>query len=151
MPAEVGKPAPDFTLRDTDNNPVSLSDLKGKKAVIVFIPFPWTGICDGEACAIRDDQGFQNEGAETVIITTYPRPALKQWSEQNNLGVKVLSDFWPHGATAQAYGCFNEQMGVAMRASFVLDENGIVKEIIRTDTLPEKREHDLYKKALSAI
>ncbi|HEY7270628.1 MAG TPA: redoxin domain-containing protein, partial [Dehalococcoidia bacterium] len=102
-------------------------------------------------CAVRDDKGFENEGAQTVIITTYPRPALKQWSEQNNLGVKVLSDFWPHGATAQAYGCFNEQLGVAMRASYVLDENGVVREIIRTDTLPEKRDHDLYKKALSAI
>ena len=70
MPAEVGKPAPDFTLRDVDNNPVSLADLKGKKTVLMFIPFPWTGICDAEACAMRDDSGFENEGAQTVIISS---------------------------------------------------------------------------------
>ena len=151
MPAEVGKPAPDFTLKDQDNNEVSLSSLKGKKTVVMFIPFPWTGICDSEACAVRDDKGFENEGAQTVIITTYPRPALKQWADQNNLGVPVLSDFWPHGATAQAYGCFNETVGVAMRASYVLDANGIVREIIATDALPKQREHSLYKEALSKI
>ena len=152
MPAEVGKPAPEFSLKDVDNNAVSLADLKGKKTVIMFVPFPWTGICDTESCAMRDDHGFANEGAQTVIISTYPRPALKHWADENNCGeLKILSDFWPHGATSQAYGAFNEQVGSNMRASYILDENGVVKEIIRTETLPEKRDHDLYKKALSAI
>jgi peroxiredoxin (alkyl hydroperoxide reductase subunit C) len=152
MPAQVGQPAPDFTLRDVDNNPVSLSDLKGKKTVLMFVPFPWTGICDAESCELRDDNGFANEGAQTVIISTYPRPALKHWSDENNLGnLKVLSDFWPHGATSQAYGAFNEQVGTNMRASYVLDANGVVREIIRTDSLPEKRDHSKYKEALSKI
>jgi len=152
MPAEVGKPAPDFTLKDVDNNEVSLSSLKGKKTVIMFVPFPWTGICDNESCDLRDDQGFTNEGAQTVIISTYPRPALKHWSEENNLGgLKVLSDFWPHGATSQAYGAFNEAVGSNWRASYVLDENGVVRDIIRTESLGERREHVKYKDALSKI
>jgi peroxiredoxin len=153
MPAEVGQPAPDFTLKDQDNNEVSLSSLKGKKTVIMFVPFPWTGICDTESCDLRDDQGFENEGAQTVIISTYPRPALKHWSDENNFGgkLKVLSDFWPHGATSQAYGAFNETVGSNWRASYVLDENGVVREIIRTDSLGEKRDHSKYKAALSAI
>jgi len=152
MPAEVGKPAPDFTLRDVDNNPVSLAELKGKKTVIMFVPFPWTGICDTESCDLRDDHGFSNEGAQTVIISTYPRPALKHWSDENNFGeLKILSDFWPHGATSQAYGAFNETVGTNMRASYVLDENGVVREIIRTDTLGEKRDHAKYKEALGKI
>jgi peroxiredoxin (alkyl hydroperoxide reductase subunit C) len=152
MPAEVGQPAPDFTLRDVDNNPVSLADLKGKKTVLMFVPFPWTGICDNESCDLRDDQGFENEGAQTVIISTYPRPALKHWSDENNLGnLKVLSDFWPHGATSQAYGAFNETVGSNWRASYVLDENGVVRDIIRTDSLGERREHAKYKQALSSF
>ena len=103
---------------------------KGKKTVIMFVPFPWTGICDTESCDLRDDHGFANEGAQTVIISTYPRPALKHWSEENNFGeLKILSDFWPHGATSQAYGAFNETVGTNMRASYVLDENGVVREI----------------------
>ena len=151
MPAEIGKPAPDFKLRDTDNNEVTLDSFKGKKTVVVFLPFPWTGICDSEACAIRDDNNFEGLDGQVVVITTYPRPALKHWKEENNFTFPVLSDFWPHGATAAAYGCLNEALGVAMRASFVLDKDGIVREIIQTDALPKQRDHADYGKALSGI
>jgi len=149
MAAEVGKPAPAFALKDQDNNEVTLDSLKGKKTVVMFIPFPWTGICDAEACAVRDDNNFENIDGQVVVITTYPRPALKHWADENKFTFKVLSDFWPHGAVAREYGCFNEAVGVAMRASYVLDANGIVKEIIQTDALPKQRDHSLYAPALS--
>ena len=151
MPAEVGKPAPDFTLRDTDNNPVSLSDLKGKKAVIVLIPFPWTGHLRRGACAIRDDQGFHNEGAETVIITTYPRPALKQWSEQNNLGVKVLSTFL---APRRYRPGLRLLQRAARRRHACQLRAGRKRRRQRNHShghAARERDHDLYKKALSAI
>jgi peroxiredoxin (alkyl hydroperoxide reductase subunit C) len=152
MPATVGQPAPDFTLRDTENNEVSLASLKGNKAIIAFIPFPHTGICDSEACALRDDySALSADGSQVVIISVHARPTLAQWAKQNNLTFPVLSDFWPHGATAQAYGCFNEQLGIAMRASYVLDADGIVKEIIQSGALGEARDHAAYAKALSAV
>jgi peroxiredoxin len=150
MPAVVGQPAPDFSLRDTAGNTVSLGDLKGSKALVVFIPFPNTGICDTEACDLRDDySALGADGSKVVIISVHAAPLLKMWVEKHNIPFPVLSDYWPHGATAQAYGCFNEQVGVAMRATYVLDSNGMVKEIIQTGALGEKRDHALYAPALS--
>jgi len=131
---------------------VSLSDLKGSKALIAFIPFPHTGICDTEACALRDDySSLSADGSKVVIITTHAAPLNKAWAEQHNIPFPVLSDYWPHGATAQAYGCFNDQLGVAMRASYVLDADGIVRDIIQTGSLGEQRDHSQYAKSLSAI
>ena len=152
MPATVGQPAPDFALKDTDNNDVSLSDFKGDKLVVAFIPFPHTGICDNEACALRDDySSLSADGSKVVIISCHARPMLKAWAEQHNLPFPVLSDFWPHGATAQAYGCFNDQLGVAMRASYVIDGDGVVREIIQSGALGEARDHAAHAKALAAI
>lgn len=150
MPATVGQPAPDFSLRSATGETVSLNDLKGGKSLIVFIPFPNTGICDNEACALRDDyESLSADGSKVVIITCHAAPLLKAWVEQHNIPFPVLSDFWPHGATAQAYGCFNEQVGVSMRATYVLDKDGIVKEVIQTGALGEQRDHALYAPALS--
>jgi peroxiredoxin (alkyl hydroperoxide reductase subunit C) len=150
MPATVGQPAPDFTLRDTQNNEVSLSDLKGHKAIVAFIPFPHTGICDSESCALRDDYAsLSADGSKVVIISTHARPLLGVWAEQNKIPFPVLADFWPHGAVAQAYGCFNDQVGVALRASYVLDANGTVKEIIQSSGLGEARDHAAQIKALA--
>ena len=150
MPATVGQPAPDFSLRDTNGNTVSLADLKGSKALIVFIPNPNTGICDTESCDLRDDySSLGADGSKVVIITVHAVPRLKMWVEKHNIPFPVLSDYWPHGATAQAYGCFNEQVGIALRETYVLDENGIVKEIIQSGGLGEKRDHALYAPALS--
>jgi mycoredoxin-dependent peroxiredoxin len=152
MPAEIGKPAPDFSLKDHANNTVSLSDLKGSKAIIVFIPNPFTGICDGEACAIRDDlSGLENLGAKVVIITVHGRAEIAKWVETYNLPFPVLSDFWPHGATAQAYGAFNEALGIANRSSYVRDANGVVREIVKSDQLGQAREYDAYKQALAKV
>ena len=151
MPATVGQPAPDFSLKDTQNNDVSLSDFKGNKLVVAFIPFPHTGICDGEACALRDDyDSLSADGSKVVIISCHARPLLGAWAEQNKIQFPVLTDFWPHGATAQAYGCFNDQLGIAMRASYVIDANGVVREIIQSGGLGEARDHAAYAKALAA-
>jgi peroxiredoxin len=152
MPATVGQPAPVFALKDTDNNDVSLADFKGNKLVVAFIPFPHTGICDDEACALRDDySSLSADGSKVVIISCHARPLLKVWAEQNNLPFPVLSDFWPHGAVAQAYGCFNDQVGTAMRASYVIDADGVVREIIQSGGLGEARDHAAHAKALGSI
>ena len=152
MPATIGQPAPDFTLRDQQNNQVSLADLRGQKSLLVFIPFPFTGTCQSELCAIRDDFGSLSKlGAKVFAITCDIGPSNRKWAEENNFAFPLLSDFWPHGAVAQAYGCFNEMIGVPMRWSFVIDENGVVRDIIKTDTLSQAREYEAYKKALAAM
>ncbi len=152
MPAAVGQPAPDFTLQDQQNNQVSLEDLRGQKALIVFIPFPFTGVCEGELCAIRDDlSDLEAQGAKVIAITCDTRFSNKRWADDNNFTYPILSDYWPHGTTAQAFGCFNETVGCANRWSYVLDAEGVVRTIIKSDELPKAREHVEYAKALAAV
>ena len=152
MSASIGQPAPAFNLLDQHGEDVSLASLEGAKALVVFIPFPFTSVCDGEVCAIRDDiADLRDLDATIVVITCHARQTNARWAQEHGLDYQVLADFWPHGDVARAYGVFNEQVGVAMRATFVLDEAGVVRDIIATDSLGVAREHDAYARALAAI
>ncbi len=152
MSISIGDAAPDFKLKDQDGNEFSLGDLKGRKSLIVFIPFPFTGNCEGELCDIRDNlHQLERLDANVISITCDTRPANKAWSDAQNFTFPILSDFWPHGATAQAFGCFNETTGSAWRATYVLDADGIVRDIIATDSLTVRRSVADYPKALEAI
>ncbi|MFO7548373.1 MAG: redoxin domain-containing protein [Acidimicrobiia bacterium] len=152
MTAQVGSPAPDFALVDQARNEVTLAELRGKKSLIVFIPSPFTGICDAEACALRDNlSSLRDLDANVVVITAHARPTNKKWAEEEGFGFPVLSDFWPHGAVASAYGAFNEALGVPNRVTYVLDADGVVREIIATDSLGTAREFAAYTEALTAL
>ncbi len=152
MVAQVGQPAPDFTLLDQTRTPVSLSELKGKKTLIVFFPFAFSGVCQGELCTIRDNMAALNSvDANVVAISVDSHHANREWSAREGFEFKLLSDFWPHGAVAQAFGCFNDQVGCAMRATYVLDEQGIVRAIISTESIGQAREFGSYQEALAAI
>lgn len=152
MSAQIGAPAPPFTLPDQGRNLVSLDDLRGRAALIVFIPFPFTGTCSGELCALRDNLAALNDlDAAVVAITCATMPANAEWSRQNGFGFPVLSDFWPHGATAKAYGAFDERTGSANRTTVVLDSDGVVREVIASGSLGTPREVDDYIAALGRI
>lgn len=152
MTAVVDQLAPDFTLFDQKKNAVSLESLKGRRTLVIFIPFPFTGICEGELCDIRDNMNQLNDvDANVVVITCDTVPANAKWAADNGFEFPILSDFWPHGAAAQAYGCFNDTIGVAMRATYVLDSNGIIREIISTSQLSEPRHISDYHDSLASI
>ncbi len=153
MSLEVGQIAPDFTLKDQAGNDVSLSDYRGMQpVVIVFFPFTFTGVCQGELCEIRDDPStFENAGAAVIAISCDTRHAQGVWAEREGFSFPVLSDFWPHGATAQAYGVFNEAVGCANRATFVVDKDGKIAATFATTTLSTARAHDEYGKALANL
>ena len=152
MPADIGATAPDFTLTDQNRNQVSLGDFAGHKTLVVFIPFPFTGVCTGELCEIRDHfsdiEGFDGK---VVAITCDTPFANKAWADQEGFDFPILSDFWPHGAVTQAYGCFDEQLGCATRTTYVLDGDGVVRQIIASGALSEARPFDAYPKALQEI
>ena len=152
MSIAVGAPAPAFSLTDQDKNTVTLEDMTGHKGLIVFIPFPFTGICDEESCLIRDRLAALNDlDAKVVVITCHAVPVTKKWSDENGFTFPVLSDFWPHGAVATAYGAFNETVGASNRVSVVLDTDGVVRSIIDSGSLGTAREFDEYVSALSQI
>lgn len=129
MPIEVGAQAPDFVLRDQNNQEVSLSSFRGTKAVLlVFYPLAFTGICTGELCAVRDDLiSFQNEDVQVLTVSVDSPYSHKIFAEREGYEFPLLADFWPHGAVAQLYGVFNETAGIANRGTFLIDKNGVVR------------------------
>jgi len=152
MSAEIGSPAPEFTLRAIDGESVSLEALRGRKTLVVFIPFPFTDTCEGELCAIRDRLSeLDRLDANVVVITTDTLFSNREWSKKNGFEFPVLSDFWPHGAVTAAYGTFDEKVGAANRSTYVLDADGVVREIVATESRKIPREFDAYVAALAAI
>jgi peroxiredoxin len=152
MSVEVGDTAPDFTLRDQFGQDVTLSSFRGEKVVVVmFYPLTFTGVCQGELCAVRDELGaFQNDGVQILAISVDSPPAHKVWAEQQGYEFPLLSDFWPHGDVARAYGVFNDVAGLAMRGTFVVDKEGTVRWKVVND-IPNARDLEDYKTALAAI
>jgi mycoredoxin-dependent peroxiredoxin len=149
----VGQEAPDFTLKDQEGNDVTLSSFRGEKnVVLVFYPFTFTGVCEGELCSLRDDiSQFESSNAQVIALSCDTRHAQAQWAKQQGYNFPVLSDFWPHGATAKAYGVFNEQLGCANRATFVIDKAGKVVETFATDNLGTAREKSAYEAGLAKL
>lgn len=124
-----GTPAPDFTCKDQNGRPVGLSDYRGRKNVLlVFFPLAFTGICQGELDEIREHLGsYENDDVATLTISVGPPPTHKVWATSSGFTFPVLSDFWPHGAVAQAYGVFNSETGFPNRGTFVIDRDGVVR------------------------
>jgi peroxiredoxin len=152
MPLSIGTPAPDFSLFDQNREEVSLGDLKGSNALIVFIPFPFTGHCDNEGCQLRDGLVELAEvNAKVVVITAHALPTNAKWAAENGFTFPVLSNFWPHGDVIKAYEAFNEVLGSANRVTYILDGDGIIRDVVATDSLGTPREYELYSEALAAL
>jgi peroxiredoxin len=148
----VGDTAPDFTLKDQHGNDVTLSSFRGQPVVIVFYPFTFTGVCQGELCEIRDDpSAFERTGAQVLAISCDTRHAQRVWAEQQGFTFPVLSDFWPHGEVSRAYGVFNEALGCANRATFVLDKDGVVSSTFSSPDLGTPRAKEEYDSALAKV
>ena len=148
----VGSAAPDFTLRDQNRQPVTLSDFHSAKDVLlVFFPLAFTGICQGELDQIRDHlPDFENDGRAVLAVSVGPAPTHKVWATQSGFLFPVLADFWPHGAVSQAYGVFNDEAGVANRGTFVIDRSGTIR-FAEMKQPGEARDQRLWVDALVAL
>lgn len=148
---EVGRPAPDFTLKNQHGQDVTLSALRGRNVVVLFYPFAFSGICTGELCEIRDNlSAFNDADAEVLAISCDPMFSLRAWADQDGYSFSLLSDFWPHGAVAKSYGIFQEGPGAAARGTYVIDREGIVRWKIENG-LGDARELNGYLTALQSL
>ena len=152
MAVEVGQPAPDFTLKDQNNQEVTLSGFRGRKnVVLIFHPFAFSRVCQGELCAIRDElPSFENADVQVLAVSVDSVFAHKVWAEQEGYTFPLLADFWPHGGVAQAYGCFDETRGAATRGTFVIDKEGVVRWTVR-NAIPDARDQAEYLKVLAEL
>ncbi len=152
MAPEVGTQAPDFTLKDQNNQDVTLSSFRGDRAaLVVFYPFAFSGICTGELCAVRDELStFQNDDVQILALSVDHPFTLKAWADAQGYQFPLLADFWPHGEVAKAYGVFNDGAGFALRGTFLVDKTGTV-QFAEVNGPGEARDQDAWKKALAVL
>jgi mycoredoxin-dependent peroxiredoxin len=123
----VGHPAPDFTARNQHGEQVSLAALRGAPAVLIFYPWAFSGICRGELAAVRDShERFAAAGARVLALSCDSMFTLRAYADAEEIGFDLLSDHWPHGVIANAYGVFDADAGCALRGTFVLDAEGVI-------------------------
>ena len=147
----LGAPAPDFSLSDTHGTPVTLSGLSGGPVVIVFVPFAFSGTCTGELCELRDNiSEFEAAGVHVLVVSCDPVHSLRAWAAQEGFGFDLLSDFWPHGEVARAYGVFDEAKGFAVRGSFLVDADGVLRWSL-VNPPGRARDFAAYREALAEL
>jgi glutaredoxin-dependent peroxiredoxin len=151
----LNQPAPDFTLYNTQKQTTTLSSLKGKKVVLLFIPAAFSDTCTREFCQVRDEYFVYDElKAEVFGISTDSVWSLIAYKKEQNLNFELLSDY--NREVCRMYDVLHEEFafgmkGVAKRAAFVIDKDGIVRysELVTVrDTLPD---FGKIRQVLSAI
>ncbi|MFF0742536.1 peroxiredoxin [Streptomyces sp. NPDC004111] len=152
MAIEVGAAAPDFTLKDNHGRTVRLSDFHGEKnVVLLFYPFAFTGVCTGELAALQKGlERFVNKGVQLLAVSCDSIHTLRVFGDQEGLEYPLLSDFWPHGNVSRAYGVFDSDKGCAVRGTFVIDKEGVVRWSV-VNGLPDARDPDDYVRALDTL
>lgn len=152
MAIEVGDEAPDFELLDHQRNPVRLSSFRGAKNVaVVFYPLAFTGVCQGELCALRDSiADFSSEDVQTLAISVDSGAVHARWAAEQGYTFPLLADFWPHGAVARSYGVLDEELGLALRGTFIIDKQGTVAYKV-VNAIPDARDLDDYRAVLATL
>jgi len=132
MTIKKGDKAPDFTLFNTEKNPVNLADFKGKNLIVHFFPLAFTGVCTKQLCTVRDAISmYKNDNADVVAISIDSIFTLGKFKEEQNLSFDLLSDF--NKDVSAAYGSMFETFpafgmkGVSKRSAFVIDKEGVIQ------------------------
>lgn len=125
---EIGALAPTFHTRNQFGQTISLAELRGVPVALVFYPYAFSSICTGELRGVRDHwPRFVESGVRVLAISCDPMFALRTYAEAEDLPFDLLTDHWPHGSVARAYGVFDDQRGCALRGTFLLDAGGVVR------------------------
>ncbi len=151
MTLVLGTEVPDFVLSNQHGEDVTLSGLRGRPVVIVFYPWAFSRVCTGELTELRDNPAvFAEAGAELLAISCDPMYSLRAWADEQGFEFSLLSDFWPHGAVASSYGVFDPDRGAAVRGTFVVDRDGVLRWSV-VNAIPDARSLEEYRKALAAV
>src|SRR5580704_14164911 len=140
MSLQPGSPAPQFTLVSDERKEVSLADFKGRKVILHFFPFAFTGTCTTQLCTMRDNFGYYDGLNAIVLGISVDSPfTLAKFKEEYNYQFNLLSDF--NKVVSTAYDCIYEEFvlglkGVSKRSAFVIDEeqNIIYAEVLEVAT-----------------
>jgi peroxiredoxin len=124
----AGEPAPDFTLKSTPDQAVSLSDFRGSPVIIAFYPADWSPVCTDQMALYNEVlPEFKHYGAALVGISIDHAWCHVAFADSRKLRFPLLADFHPKGETAQRYGVYDDEIGMSKRALFVLDGDGVIR------------------------
>jgi len=143
-PITVGEAAPDFTLKDQYGEDFKLAAHRGKLILLSFHPLAATGVCTEQMKAL--EAHFNDMAALNVVpvgISVDAVPSKKLWSDDMKLkNLRILSDFWPHGAIVKQYGLFREKNGFSERANVLVGWDGTVRwvKVYEISTVPDMSE-----------
>ena len=155
MHIEIGKPAPDFTLYDTNKQPVTLSDQKGKNILLLFFPLAFTSVCTAELCSVRDNfKVYELLNAVPFGISVDSLHTLKKYKEEQELNFTLLSDF--NKEVSRAYDSIYEEWrfgmrGVSKRSAFIIDTVGLVQYAEVLENAGEQPDFAAIKERLAAL
>jgi peroxiredoxin len=122
-----GTPAPEFSLRSTPDQSVSLSELRGRPVVLIFYPADWSPVCNDELAVFNELlPEFARYDAQLIGISVDGVWCHNAFADARNLGFTLLADFEPKGEVAKTYGVYRDKEGVSERASFVIDPEGVI-------------------------
>lgn len=140
-PIAVGQKAPDFTLKDQDQNDVSLASLKGHNVVLAFYPLDFSPVCSKEHACFSDDlKQFEGLGAKVLAVSVDSIYAHKAFAEKLKINYPLLADFHPKGGVAKQFGLYLEDKGITNRATVILDKAGVVRYLKLYD-VPQQRDN----------
>jgi peroxiredoxin len=144
--------APEFTLQDQHGAERSLAEeLSRHPALLLFYPFAFSRVCGGELRELQSAlPAFDERHTAVLAISCDPLFSVRVFAEQEGFGFSLLSDFWPHGAVARAYGVFDDQKGCARRGSFLVDRDGTVRWSV-VNPISQARPLSAYLDALAAL
>lgn len=129
-----GDGAPDFVTRDHHGQEFRLSALRGRRVALVFYPWAFTSICTSELTELRDHHPrLADRGLEVLGLSCDSMFALRAYADAERIPFPLLSDWWPHGRIAQAYGVFDAERGCALRGTFLVGADGVLEHASVTE------------------
>jgi alkyl hydroperoxide reductase subunit AhpC len=118
--------------------------------LLVFYPFAFSRVCGSELRAIHENvDDFQNERVQVLAASCDAMYSQRAYADEAGFGFPLLADYWPHGGAARAYGVFDEERGCAVRGTFLIDREGVVRWTV-VNGLADARSLDDYRTALAA-
>jgi peroxiredoxin len=155
MGIQIGQPAPDFTLFDSDKQKLTLSDQKGSNVLLLFFPQAFTGVCTAELCSVRDNIAtYNNVNAKVIGISVDSVFTLDKFKKEQSYNFALLSDFNKEVSTLYQTIYDNwilDMKGVSKRSAFVIDKNGTIQYAEVLENPGEQPNFDKINEVLSAI
>jgi epoxyqueuosine reductase len=144
MPIAVGQTAPDFTLKDQNQNDVTLSSFRGRNVVLALYPLDWSPVCTKEhACFVDDLTSFNGLNAQVLGLSVDSVWSHKAYADKMKITYPLLADFHPRGAVASKFGLYLDDKGITNRATVIIDKQGVVRHVAVYEILSTRSNQDL--------